>query len=320
MPKIRYVRMNLKQPTLDLIAQANEIIAEYDAAGLKLTLRQLYYQFVSRDFIANTVQNYNKLGACISAARRAGLVDWSAIVDRTRNLDTLPHWSSPEDIVDAVARQFRVDMWENQPTIVEVWYEKDALSGIFQQAANALDVPSFSCRGYASDSEVWAAGQRIRQHIANDRDVVVLHFGDHDPSGIDMTRDIRERLILFASQGVDEHGHVDGDEVAERLTIDRVALNMDQVRAYKPPPNPAKATDARFASYAARFGRSSWELDALDPATLARLVETKVRANIADDIEWQAKRDEIDEGRALLRAAAGNWQAVAKMLRKKMDA
>lgn len=314
MPFIEYEPCNFRGDRLVMIDRANAIIAEYARQGFDLTLRQLYYQFVSRDWLANTVQNYNKLGACISAARRAGLVDWSAIVDRTRNLDTLSHWSSPRDIVDAVAQQFRVDMWDDQPTQVEVWYEKDALAGVFQRAANALDVPSFSCRGYASDSEVWAAGQRIREHIANDRDVVVLHFGDHDPSGIDMTRDIRDRLTLFASQGDDDH-YVERDDVENRLTIHRVALNMDQVRLYRPPPNPAKTTDARFESYAARFGRSSWELDALDPATLAALVERHVRDQIVDGDAWDAKLKEIAEGRALLAGAARNWPDVARMLK-----
>jgi hypothetical protein len=114
MPRICYASKRFSDGSLEIIDRANQIITDYAAQGFDLTLRQLYYQFVSRDLIPNKMQEYKRLGSIINDARLAGMVDWGAIVDRTRNLRQQPHWESPADIVDAVARQFRVDKWVNQ--------------------------------------------------------------------------------------------------------------------------------------------------------------------------------------------------------------
>ncbi len=296
MPKIKYESLNLAPKTLKVIEQANAIIDVYRAQGYDLTLRQLYYQFVSRDLLANTAKNYNRLGDIISKGRRAGLVDWSAIVDRTRELSELSSWDSPRDILDAVAQQFRLDLWEGQENYVEVWFEKDALMGVFERAANPLRVPFFSCRGYTSDSSVWAAAQRLARRTRGAQRVTILHFGDHDPSGLDMTRDIGERLRLFG---------------ASRVTVNRLALNMDQVEQYDPPPNPAKESDSRFAEYQAEYGDESWELDALEPTVLAKLVRDEVRG-LVDVEEWNAQREKEAICRAELRLASENWTAVVE--------
>ena len=91
--------------SLAIIEQANTIIGEYAAQGFKLTLRQLYYQFVARDLLANTQRSYKRLGNIISEARLAGRVDWNAIEDRTRNLESNPHWDDPAAIIKAGGAQ-----------------------------------------------------------------------------------------------------------------------------------------------------------------------------------------------------------------------
>jgi len=161
MPKIKYQDFQFRPATLALIETANRIIAEYQAQGFDLTLRQLYYQFVSRDIIPNTQQSYKNLGSVINDARLAGMIDWETIVDRTRELRTLPHWNDPSDIVDACAGQFNLDRWKDQKYRPEVWIEKDALVGVFQRVCRELDVPLFSCRGYTSQSEMWVGAQRM---------------------------------------------------------------------------------------------------------------------------------------------------------------
>lgn len=138
MPLICYETKKFRADTLAVIEQANDIVRTYAAQGYSLTLRQLYYQFVSRDLLPNTQQNYKRLGSIVSDARRAGLIDWNAIENRTRNLRSLGTWESPDDIVAAVAQQFRYDLWEDQPYYVECWFEKDALMGVFERAAAAL--------------------------------------------------------------------------------------------------------------------------------------------------------------------------------------
>lgn len=308
MPKRCYTERKFSPASLATIKAANTIIAEYTAAGYELTLRQLYYQFVSRDLIANKLTEYKRLGSIINDARLAGLIDWLAIVDRTRELRDLSHWESPSAIVDAVASQYRIDKWAGQPFRVEVWIEKDALVGVFERVCQELDVPVLSCRGYTSQSEMWVASQRIIRY-SRERDptskkgkikeVVVLHFGDHDPSGIDMTRDITERLALFGAP----------------LDVRRLALNMDQVTEYQPPPNPAKETDSRFAGYIQTYGDESWELDALEPDVLANLVRTQVTA-LRDQEAWAVAEAQEAEQKKLLQAVSDQWESVADFVKE----
>jgi hypothetical protein len=261
-PKIQYSQIRLSQPSLSLISLCNGIIDEYTAQGFRLTLRQLYYQLVARDKLANRQTEYKRLGSVVNDGRLAGLIDWLAIEDRTRNLRQLPHWEDPAKLIQICSEQFRTDVWADQKHRIEVWIEKDALLGVIEGVCEELDVPFFSCRGYTSQSEMWSAAMRLYRYVKAGQTPVILHFGDHDPSGKDMTRDIRERLELFMG-GVE---------------IKRLALNMDQVERYSPPPNPAKTTDSRYAGYIAEFGEDSWELDALEPAVIADLIRKAVES------------------------------------------
>lgn len=253
-----YVFKTFKENTLAIIQRANEIIDSYREMGYQLTIRQLFYQFVSRDILPNTDKSYDLISSTISNARLAGLVDWNAIQDRTRFSRSLSHWTSPEEIVRAAVNGYKRNHWEGQPCYVEVWVEKDALIDVVQQACQSLDVSCFSCRGYVSQTAMWEASLRFIQH--RNSDCKLFHLGDHDPSGIDMTRDIGDRLHTFNA----------------RVDVKRIALNMDQVKQYGPPPNPAKLTDSRCADYIEQYGEESWELDALEPPVLVELINTAV--------------------------------------------
>lgn len=289
MPRIAYIEKQFRGSSIAIIDQANDIIREYAAQGFSLTLRQLYYQFVARDLIPNQQKAYKRLGSIVNDARLAGLIDWHTIEDRTRFLRGLNTWDSPADIVEESARRFRIDRWKDQPDRIEVWIEKDALVGVIERVCNQNRVDFFSCRGYVSQSEMWNAAQRVARYCDNGQRVTVLHLGDHDPSGIDMSRDIADRLELF----LDYEGHSRGDD----WELKRIALTMDQVDEHGPPPNPAKLTDARASGYVSRFGYESWELDALDPSTLAGLIRDEVEQLRDEDI-WDGGRTEEEEGRA----------------------
>jgi hypothetical protein len=280
-----------------VIERTNAIITEYQAQGFDLTLRQVYYQHVARGFIPNTEANYKRLGSIINDARLAGLINWNAIQDRTRNLRSNPHWASPGDIIASAAYSYRRDLWANQSYRPEVWIEKDALVGVIAGVCNELDVPYFSCRGYTSQSEMWIAAQRLL-YVPVGQSPVIYHLGDHDPSGIDMTRDITERLQMFLG-----HHH------DARMELHRLALNMDQVQHFQPPPNPAKTTDSRFASYIRLYGDESWELDALDPPVIVNLIRTAIDA-IRDEDAWQEAVDRVEDEKAHLMAAALRWNEV----------
>lgn len=287
MPMIEYVPKRFNPSHLQKIEQANAIITEYQAQGFDLTLRQLYYQFVSRDLIPNTMKDYKALGCIISDARLAGLVDWEAIVDRTRNLMGNSHWGGPSEIVQACAKQFQIDKWSDQEYRPEVWIEKDALLGVIERVCRQHDVSFFSCRGYTSQSEMWVAAQRLKRYVDDDQTPVIIHLGDHDSSGIDMSRDIEERLEMFMGG----------------VMVKRIALNMDQVQKHKPPPNPAKLTDPRAKKYIKKFGSKSWELDALEPKILEGLIK-KTIVSLRDQDKWDARVEEEQEHRNTLTEAA----------------
>lgn len=283
MAKIKYEERNFTSGTLSLIATAEGIIGEYQAAGFQLTLRQIYYQFVARGVIANTEQSYKRIGDIVSAGRRAGLLDWDAIEDRTRHLRKLNSWKGPREILEAARDSFHRDLWANQRRRVEVWIEKDALVGIIERPCNESDVPHFSCRGYVSDSEMQEAGMRIIRRLRVKQGTIIIHLGDHDPSGIDMTRDITDRLALFTRN-------------SPGIEVMRIALTMEQIQALQPPPNPAKITDSRYQSYVALYGEESWELDALDPQYLRTIVEEAIFAE-RDMDKWQEANDEQEAER-----------------------
>ena len=283
-----------------VIQQTNLILEDYAARGYDLTLRQLYYQFVSRGWMENKQTEYKRLGAIMNDARLAGRVDWSYMVDRTRKLEIENHWENPREIIESCAKQYHEDMWANQNYYVEVWVEKDALVGVLERACVPLDVPYFSCRGYPSVSEVKVAADRISSKQG--KDVVIIHLGDHDPSGIDMTRDIERRLELLSCGGI--------------MHVKRIALNLDQIRKYDPPPNPAKVTDSRYAEYTLKYGESSWELDALDPDVLVELIATAVGGYIDQD-QWEEDKAQITTRRAQLALVSKHWDEVTKFVEAK---
>ena len=302
MAKIAYIQKKFSYRTKSIITTASAIIEEYQKQGFTLTLRQLFYQFVARGYLENTERSYQRLGGIISDGRRAGLLDWESIEDRTRFVRDLSHWENPSGIIRSAWKSFRLSMWEEQAFRLEVWIEKDALLGVIDQVCEMYDVPYFSCKGYVSDSEIWRAGNRIIHNEGKIQKTIILHLGDHDPSGIDMTRDINTRLDLFSDFGSFE--------------VRRLALNMNQIQQYNPPPNPAKVTDSRYSSYTADYGPDSWELDALSPPVLYQLIEDEI-INIVDHSVWNRTKQRENQYKKELELASDNWETVIQSLKEK---
>lgn len=311
MAKQRFQDFNFRADTLAMIKQANTILAEYARQGYDLSLRQLYYQFVSRDLLANNDRNYKRLGSVINDARLAGLVDWSMIRDRGRVLVGNAHWENPGEILTASANQFRIEKWRDQPCHVEVMVEKQALEGVLIPVCRRLDIDFIANKGYSSASAMYTAGKRLKHAMDTGKEVHILYLGDHDPSGIDMTRDVRERLEIFTGYSwwdEDEREFYTSEQYEEdQLGVDRLALNFDQVQEYNPPPNPTKKADSRANAYIRRFGETCWELDALRPEVLAQLVEDAV-AQYRDDALWEASLARENEMKDRLLAYAAEWQ------------
>lgn len=282
-----------------LVTKANQIINDYREQGYTLTLRQLYYQFVARDLIENSERSYKNLGNIISKARDAGLIDWSAIEDRNRSFNTF--WTDEDslNVIEDTPRQIRFDQWARQDTYVEVWVEKEALGNVISRACDQFLVPHMSCKGYLSSSEAYRAGKRFERAHMEGKDLVLIHLGDHDPSGIDMTRDNDERLELYSC--------------FSDVDVRRIALNMNQVEQYTPPPNPAKITDSRAKDYIKKFGRTSWELDALEPQVIEDLITKEIKGLINFDTWHEVEELEYEE-KEKLRRLSRNWDDVQKFL------
>jgi hypothetical protein len=293
--KTEYRNIKIGPARLDMIGVANQIIEEYQAQGFVLTVRQLYYQFVARDLIRNNQREYKKLGALISDGRLAGLIDWDALEDRTRSVEEITTWADPASILRGVIAGYKTDRWWDQEMRFEVWIEKEALAGVFEPICTELEIPFFCCRGYTSLSAMHEAYERLEAHTDAGQTVYILHFGDHDPSGMDMSRHIVDQLNEF---GLD-------------LELDRLALNMDQVAQYNPPPNPAKMTDSRAEGYVMEYGYDSWELDALEPAVLADLVRSTVEA-YRDHGKWAEAVADDEKDIDAFRAIAGHWGDVRR--------
>lgn len=303
MPKECFVPRNFNLSSLELISQANQIISEYIGQGFILTLRQLYYQMVSRDLIPNKVQSYKRLGSIINDARYAGLIDWSALEDRTRNLRRNSHWNDPSDIINSAAASFALDKWSDQEYRPEIWIEKEALAGVIERAAGDNDVNFLSCRGYMSASEMYEAGRRIKRIREQGQEPVIIYLGDHDPSGLDMSEgDIPKRFEIFMKKWGDDP-----------VTVNRIALNWDQIEQYNPPPNPAKETDSRFNAYEEEFGSESWELDALEPNILLGLIQDAID-DLKDPLLYEGREEEQEKGREVLKECSERWNDVVNFL------
>ncbi len=292
--KHSYVEIPLRDATLEMIKIINKIVDGYSRKNLRMTVRQLYYQLVAKDQIENTVKSYKRIVKLVTDGRLAGLIDWDAIEDRARSFITRTRWDSAQQIIDASANGFHQDMWANQEERPFVLIEKEALSGVLADVCYRYDVPLLACKGYPSATVLREfALNDILPALDGDQTAVILHLGDHDPSGIDMTRDIDERVELFC----------DG----RSITMARLALNMLQIERLKPPPNPAKQTDSRFGAYVRKFGKRCWELDALDPEELQSIVKRSIVQRI-DASRWKKRTKQIENIRDRIRAHAATFE------------
>lgn len=280
-----------------MIQRMNDIVADFQTKGFVLTVRQLYYQLVARDLIPNSEKSYKRITSLVNDARLNGDMDWDAIEDRTRAFERVQRWDSGRHILQATVRGFHMDMWEGQEVRPFVIIEKEALVGVLTGVCGKYDVPLLAARGYPSGTVLREFAQEDILPNIHDQRIVVIHLGDHDPSGLDMTRDLQDRIQLFS-----EYDH-NGQEVEVR----RVALNMDQIKARKPPPNPAKSTDSRFREYRRLYGDKSWELDALPPEYLVELVESNVR-DLMDAEIWNARLEYVNGVRSKLSKLAETFK------------
>lgn len=289
----RFVDWNPQAEARERVEQCVQIVREYQAQGLVLTLRQLYYQFVSRDLIPNTERSYKNLGNLVSKARLAGMLDWDAIEDRGRRPDTPQQFRDVAHLVEVAINAYKLPRWGGQRWYAELWVEKAALAGVLEPLARKWHVTLMVNKGYSSTSALYESAQRFlanapsRENGDYDRDTpcerALFYLGDHDPSGEDMVRDIHDRLRLFTG--------------GLPILVEKLALTMKQIEQYDPPPNPAKMSDSRASKYVDKHGDESWEVDALEPSVLQEIIndafENIVDQDLMEKIELREERDKV---------------------------
>lgn len=314
MAKVCYEHRSFNNTQLGVIETADRILNSYARQGYRITLRTLYYQFIARDLFPdsrlrlvngtmtkNCDPNYKWLGVLVGDARIAGLIDWDYLQDSGREHhggDT--GWGEPVNILQYGAEHYNITHWDGQEHYVEVWVEKQALEDIIARPCLEWNVKYFACKGYASLSAIREAAVRLRAiERREERQVTIIYLGDHDPSGIDMSRDIQNRLNMFGSNA----------------EVVRIALNMDQVEEYNPPPSPTKAGDSRSGGYNDLYGDECWELDALEPQVLNDLIEGEITSRI-DMSLWQPLIVREEEERGILVAMHSNYEEILEYMRE----
>lgn len=289
--KFRKIRLNAQN--IERLEQINSIIREYQADGYKLTLRQLYYQLVSREIIPNQQKEYSKLSTLLKEGRMGGVVDWDAIEDRLRVPESPSSWDHPSEILQSAINGYAKPRMKGQSAYIEVWVEKDALSGVLSRVTKEYHVPIMVNRGYSSVSAMYDAFHRFNDAFISGQAIRILYLGDHDPSGIDMIRDIEDRILEFfygtyfdndasfndlsSRQYLEQHHDMD-------FKVIPLALTKDQINEYNPPPNPAKMKDPRAGDYVKKNGQISWEVDALRPDVLNNLLHKAILSLIDLDL------------------------------------
>lgn len=288
MAKEQYKKHSFQKRSLPLVTKIQEITGEYMAMGYTLSVRQLYYQLVSRDIIENNKEQYNRVKRMTKEARIAGVVDWDSIQDRTRGLKGWNGFDNPAEAIRRAASTYMTNWWAGQACYVECWYEKDALSDVVRSACAKTRTPFMACKGYTSTTIQRETAERLNSITGKEK--IILYLGDHDPSGCDMNRQIQASMDLFGA----------------KVQIKRIALNMEQVQEYNPPPNFAKDTDKRYPAYKAKYGEKCWELDALRPEVMAELIDKQIRSYL-DLGQFEKMQAEEREQEQELFAIAANY-------------
>jgi hypothetical protein len=263
--------IKLTKASMEYLDKVNPITEKYKEMEHMMTLRQLYYQLVGQAVIENKNSAYRKLSRLLTDGRIAGYVNWDAIEDRLRQ-PRLPYWIGgvPEAIQDT-ARQYRINRMDGQPNYIEVWVEKDALSGVLYKITSEYHIRLMVNRGFSSCTATYDAYRRFLEHTDMGQRCIILYIGDHDPSGMFMCEDIQARLHTFGLSDIE---------------VRRIALNVDQVQKYDLPENKLKSDDKgklkdpRGNTYMKRYGNQSWEVDALDPLVLDQIIKDEIESVI----------------------------------------
>lgn len=239
-------------------------------ANQPATVRQLYYLATVANLVPKTETGYGLVQRQLVILRDRGRIPFDQIVDNTRRSILAQGWDSPADAMDSLHSIYRLNYWKDQPRYVEIWLEKDALSGVIEPITRRYRVPLRIARGYSSVTFLHTSAMEIAE---KDKPAEILLLGDCDPSGHGARQSIMGRLREFAPD-------VD-------MKFSTIALTQTQVAKWNVPTRPTKTTDTRSTNWR---GESA-ELDAIPPPRLRELVENSILRRI----DWPAWNRSVEQ-------------------------
>lgn len=259
-----------------------EIKAVFQRYTPPLTVRQVYYQLASSGLVPLSKAGYSQAQRLQLKLRELEIVPWDWYADRARERIRPPQWDDLSDYADAIGG-YRKDLWQAQPDHVEFWLEKDALSAFVADALDRFGNPLCVVRGFSSGTFVHECAAILNQI---EKPKFIYYIGDHDPSGLSIEANIRERLAEFGTE----------------FHFERLAIDLEDIRTYDLRPLLAKPSDSRYEKYVAKHGETTVEVDALPPDVLRTRIETAVLRHI-DAEQWRriqlAENAELDSVRKI---------------------
>jgi hypothetical protein len=272
-------RKYITQAEKDAMLKASLDIIEEE--GGVVTLRHLFYRLVGQGLLDKTEAGYKRLVNYTKDWRHSGVMPYTALSDSTRWYHGNIRYSSPEEAVASTLKNYRKDLWQDWNTHKEIWTEKDAMVSILLSVADPLGVKVFSTRGYASIASVAnTAAPTISEHLSQGKYVNIYYFGDHDPSGKDIDRAVRNEIGR----------HLEGNEIVN-FYFKRVAILPEDIEKYDLLTRPTKKTDSRSA----KFKGESVELDSMDMRIVKQRVYDCIMENMPDGLMEEALKKETTD-------------------------
>ncbi len=291
----RPIRRRRTRSDIDAIRSA---ITEALYADAPMTVRQVFYRLVSIGAIAKSEAEY-KQTVCrlLGEMRLDGTIPYGSIADSTRWMRKPQTWNSVEDALRETARLYRRNVWWGLGQYVEVWIEKEALAGVLSDVTSEYAVPLMVTRGYPSLTYLHAAAEAIVAQIRQGRAPTIYYLGDFDPSGVDIRRNVEQRLREFVSEI--NFSNSFGAFFSSDFTFQALAVFEEQIEAYRLQTRPTKQSDSRSRG----FGNQSVELDAIAPNELRALVREAVESHLPDGALDEVHLAEESERAILTRIA-----------------
>lgn len=254
--------INRRRATKDEVAARRLALLHIVGDMRPMTVRQVFYQATVKGLVEKSEAGYGKVQNDLVLMRRSGMLPYDWLADNTRWQRKPQTFRDVEHALEETARFYRKSLWDSAGAYVEVWLEKDALSGVIMPVTSIYDVPLMVARGYASLSFLHSAAEYMQ---AVETPVYVYHLGDFDPSGVNAGEKIEETLRDLAPNA--------------EIHFERLAVWPSQIHEWNLPTRPTKQTDSRSKG----FGEISVELDAIDPNRLRRLVEDAIHRHLPPD-------------------------------------